>query len=251
MEMKQGPASRWSRASFGGLRISVLAVVLPVLSACPPVEEADYFQMAVGNQWEYYVTQGGLDGEVWNMEVFDADDNPETGRGDVYVVMSRTEPPPEPTLPSLTVDARSFNLATQEDLTGSVAKLIGWQYKWVNNDEGDRNEYFVKAPGSRADWSDHWEYGVNGSAGGTDFWFSVTGSYMPDPVQTPYGTYVDTVEYVREVRLDHSDGTEQYVQHLENWADGVGLIRYVVTAVDGDITEVLLRTTNVAEIPGS
>ncbi len=234
------------------LLVKIPAVLLLCfgLVGCPPVEEADYYQLAVGNQWEYYVTQG-QSGEVWNMEVFDADDNPETGRGDLYVVMSRTEPPPEPNLPSLTIETRSFNLASQEDLTGSVAKLIGWQYKWVNNDEGDRNEYFVKAPTSREDWTDDWQYGVNGSAGGTDFWFSVSASYMTEPVVTGYGTYIDCIEYRREVRLEHDDGTEQYVEHLEAWAAGVGLIRYTLTAVDGDVTEVVLRTTNVADLPGS
>ncbi len=232
-------------ASFATLSLLLLMV------GCPPAEDVDYFQLAVGNHWEYYVTQGGEEGEVWNMEIFDADDNPETGRGDVYLVMNRVEPPPEPTLPSLTVNTRTFNLATQEDLTGSVAKLIGWQYKWVNNDEGDRNEYFVKEPGSGSDWSDDWEYGVNGSAGGTDFWFSVRAARTSDPIQTPYGTYVDSIEVNREVRLDHSDGTEQFVSHVEDWAAGVGLIRYMRTGTDGDVTEVLLRTTNVAEIPGS
>lgn len=233
------------------LRLSlVLLPAVVLLCGCPPVDAVDYYQLAVGNQWEYYVTQGP-EGEVWNMDVLDADDNPETGRGDIYLLMTRTEPPTEPTMPAVVYDARRFNLATQEDLTGSVAKLIGWQYKWVNNDEGDRNEYFVKAPGSASSWSDSWDYGVNGSGGGTDFWFSVTGSYTTDPVQTPYGTYVDCVQYIREVRLDHSDGTEQNIEHVEVWAAGVGLIRYMVTAVDGDVTEVLLRTTNVAEIPGS
>ena len=221
------------------------------LVGCPPTDPIDYYQLSIGNQWEYYVSQGGQDGEVWNMEIFDADDNPETGRGDVFLVMSRTEPPPEPTLPSLTVDTRSFNLATQQDLTGQAPKLIGWQYKWVNNDEGDRDEYFVKAPGSASDWSEAWEYGVNGSAGGTACWFSVDAARRSDPIQTPYGTYVDCIEVQREVRLDHSDGTEQFVSHVEDWAAGVGLIRYVRTGTDGDETEVLLRTTNVAEIPGS
>ena len=96
------------------LRSCMLLLLSAWLCGCPPVESTDYFQMEIGNQWEYYVTQGGLDGEVWNMEVFDADDNPETGRGDIYVVMTRTEPPPEPNLPSLTVDARTFNLAAQQ-----------------------------------------------------------------------------------------------------------------------------------------
>jgi hypothetical protein len=232
------------------LRPLLLLLFAALLCGCPPLDAADYYQLAVGNQWEYYVTQGP-EGEVWNMDVLDADENPETGRGDIYVVMTRTEPAPEPTMDPQVYDARRFNLATQDDLTGSVAKLIGWQYKWVNNDEGDRNEYFVKAPGSASDWSDSWSYGVSESAGGTSFDFSVTGAYMTDPVQTPYGTYVDCVRYTRDVQLNHNDGSQQNIEHVEDWAAGVGLIRYMVTAVDGDVTEVLLRTTNVAEIPGS
>ncbi|MBJ94234.1 MAG: hypothetical protein CMP23_07105 [Rickettsiales bacterium] len=233
------------------MRITVVLLALSWWAGCAPQPQADYFQLAIGNQWEYYVTAGGEEGEVWNMEVLDADDNPESGRGDVYLVMSRTEPPSGPGLASLTVDTRSFNLATQQDLTGSSPQLIGWQYKWVNNDEGDRNEYFVKEPGSRSDWSENWDYRADGNAGGTEFWFSVSERRTTDPIQTPYGTYVDCLEVEREVRLDHSDGTEQFVLHVESWAAGVGLIRYQRTGTDGDVTEVLLRTTNVAEIPGS
>jgi len=249
--MKPLPGPRSGTAFPGLLRLSLVFLPAVLLCGCPPVEAIDYYQLAVGNQWEYFVTQGGVEGEVWNMEIFDADANPDSGRGDIYLLMNHTTPPNEGNPQALTLPERSFNLAAQQDLTGSVAKLIGWQYKVVEEDEGDRNEYFVKAPGSADDWSGSWDYRVSDSGAAMDFAFSVNADRMTDPVQTPYGTYVDYVRCIREVRIEHSDGTEGNRELVEDWASGVGLIRYQVTGVDGDVTEVLLRTTNVAEIPGS
>jgi len=233
-----------------------LVVVAALLVGCPPVQQQDYYQLAPGNHWEYYMSEGTADGVVWDLEVLNADDNEETSRGDLWVVLTRTEPPQAPGFDPLVVRQRSFNIDREQSVSDGETTDLGWVYKWVQSDEeGERNEYFVKTPSGASDWSDSWEFDVFETVGNSQFYFDIEAHVRTEPLQTPYGTYLDSIEYVRTVEIEHNNGEVDRFERVETWAAGVGLIRYQITAENAEgeetVTEGLLRTTNVAPIPGS
>jgi len=242
-----------NRSGYFELGMVVLASTL--LAACPPVETEDYYQLAAGNQWEYYMSEGAADGVIWDLEVLDANENEETSRGDLWVVLTRTEPPQQPGFDPLVIRQRSFNIDLEQTITDGETVDVGWVYKWADSGEGDRNEYFVKKPSGDADWAESWEFDVFEAIGSSRFYFDIEASMRTEPLQTPYGTYLDCIDYIRTVEIEHNDGSVDRVDRLETWAAGVGLIRYRISAQNAEgedtITEGLLRTTNVAPIPGS
>ncbi len=233
------------------LRTITIAALAAVFAGCPAAGESDFFQLAVGNSWEYIVLSGGEDGERWNAISDDPDDNDDarSGRGDIMFRMVRTYPNPDTALPDIEIQMRNFNVSTESTVEG---ELLGWQYKDVPADEGDRNEWFVKVPEpSNPDYSDSWEYDVPGESD-SEVTMEVTQSWCTEPLQTSYGTYDGCLEIIRTKTTDHNNGeliTTQ-VRH-ETWAPGYGLIRYLIIAGDEDETEGRLRATNVASRPGS
>ncbi len=253
-----------------GPGFALLAALSVLLSGCPPVELQEYYQFAIGNTWEYYLTEGGVvtadcgDGidhesvEVWTLAVLDDDENAESQRGDRYVHWTRNWADPCNPSQEYTVTHRAFNLAEEVDLTGLEPVATGYTYKWVGNDEGKRNEYFVMAPNGSADWTESWDARVSGDGGGSDFEFEVSVEVLSEPLQVPYArpgassTYTDVVEYTRtqtaiSVNLDGEELVQTQI-HVEDYAQGVGLIRYHYTNSEDppQVTEALLRTTNIS-----
>jgi hypothetical protein len=236
-------------------RLLSLIVFLSVLTACPPGTAEDHFQLELGNTWEYFLVDGGEEGEFWRLDMLDADDNSESGRGDLFFHMVRTVPNALGEGIPADYEQRRFNLALEQDLTGSVPKPIGWTYRWLPDaqKEGDRGEYFVVSPGSAADWSDDWSYDF-GEDTGSDFSISVTTERSDVPRQTSFGTFTDLVLIERTVEITSFSSGEELVQVTvtsETWASGVGLIHFHILAADGTTTEAVLRTTNVTTSPGT
>ena len=233
--------------------LSLIPLTL-LLTGCPPGGGEDYFRLDVGNTWEYFLVDGGVEGEYWTLSMLDADENEESGRGDVFFQMLRTVP--DALGPGVPADypQRRFNVALEEDTTGSVAMPIGWTYRWLPDaqKEGDRGEYFVKSPGSASDWSDGWSYEVGDA--GSDFDFEVETYRSSEARQTSFGTYTDLVIVERTTEItSYSTGTElvQTTTSVETWAAGVGLIHFSILGADGVTTEAVLRTTNAADSPGT
>ncbi len=233
------------------LSIITTAALAVALGGCPAAGDVDYFQLGIGNTWEYRVLSGGEEGERWTAISDDPDDNEyaRSGRGDIMFHLMRTYPNAEPELPDIEIPMRNFNVSeerTVEDV------LLGWQYKDVPSDEGDRNEWFVKIPDpTDPDYSDSWEYDVP-SESNSEVSIAVTQSWCQEPLLTSYGTYDDCLDVIRTKTTDHNDGeliTTQ-VRH-ETWAGGYGLIRYLIIAGDEDETEGRLASTSVAPRPGS
>ena len=114
-------------------------------------------------------------------------------------------------------------------------------------EEGDRDEYFVVAPGSAGDWSDSWSY-ETGEVGGSDFEHEISVSRCDGEVETSYAVFDDCLEYSRTVTTTNFDfeGNEQILTtvHDETWAADVGLVRYSITASDGHVSTAVLRTTS-------
>lgn len=229
---------------------TLLVASSAILLGCPPTGPGDYANLAVGNTWEYFLVQGGEDEEYWTLQALDADDNTESGRGDIYLRLSRTIPDGLAPGQDETYDQRRFNVAHVQDLTGSEPVTIGWDYRWVLQEEGDRGEFFTVAPGSSADWTNSWNY-ETGEPGGSDFDHEITATRCQDYVETSYGTFGDCVVYERTVTTTNFDlgGEEQVLTtvHHETWANGVGLVRYSITASDGNVSTAVLRTTNSVE----
>jgi hypothetical protein len=231
------------------MRPLALLLALPSLSACAVGEEADYFHFAIGNHWEYYLNEGGVDGEHWFLEIQDADDNPETQRGDFYFNFYQTVPNSVPQQPDLQFFLRRFNFSVETATADAGEEVaLGFIYRWAPEDEGERDEFVVKVPEDGADWYDSWEYG--GSTGTTETTYEVAEWRRADPVQTPHGTYTDCVDVERTLTQVSQQGQGEITTvqvREETWANGVGLVRYRITAVDGGVSEGLLRETNVAE----
>lgn len=229
-----------------------LAVALALVSAlalagCPPSGPGDYYNLGLGYTWEYFLVEGGEEGEFWTLQALDADENTESGRGDFYMRLTRTIPDGLAPGQDQTFEQRRFNVAHQQDLTGSEPVSIGWTYRWVLQEEGDRDSYFVVAPGSAADWTDSWSY-ETGEVGGSDFEHEIDVARCDDDVETSYATFSDCLEYTRTVTTTNFDfeGNEQVLTtvHHEAWAADVGLVRYSITASDGHVSTAVLRTTN-------
>lgn len=236
-------------------RLLVPVLFSLLLAGCPPTIIDDYFQMEVGNTWEYFLVDGGEVDEFWTLNALDADDNDESGRGDIFFRMVRTVPDGIADGVPAEYEQRRFNIGLEQDLTGSEPRPIGWTYRWLPEaqKEGDREEYFVVVPGSRDDWTDSWSYEF-GEDGGSDFYIEVDTQRSEGPRQTSYGTYNDLVECVRTVEITSFATGEELVQTTvttETWAAGVGLIHFHVLAADDTTTEGVLRTTNVADAPGT
>ena len=221
------------------------------LAGCDAAGADSYFQLAVGNTWEYRVVSGGEEGERWSLISDDPDDNDAapSGRGDIFFKMERTYPNPDSALPDIVIQMRNFNISEEMSVDGAA---LGWQYKDVPADEGDRNEWFVKNPDvTDPVYTDSWEFEVPGDSE-SEVNIVVEQSWCAAPVQTSYGTYADCLDVVRTKTTDHNNGeliTTQ-IRH-ETWAPGYGLIRYLIIAGDEDETEGRLSATSVAARPGS
>jgi hypothetical protein len=238
------------------LRRTALPALLPLLSlaplaaACPGGgAAADYYRMEQGLSWDYYlISEGGAEDEAWALQVLDADENEETSIGDLFFRLQRSYTDESNPSQTYTLDQRKFNLRLEEDETTDPPAPIGWTYRWVNQDEGERGEYFVKVPGADTEWSDDWDYEIEGDAGGSDFGFEVHAERWAEPVEASLGTYDDTIAYTRTVTITSFglDGDElvQVQEHHEYWAAGVGLVRYLFVHSDGDVSEVVLRSTD-------
>ncbi len=221
--------------------------VICVLLGCPPPSGGDYLNLSAGSTWEYYLIEGGEEGEYWTLEALDAGENPTNQRGDIYFRLSRVIPDgvgDDEVLPQ-----RRFNVRHVQDLTGSAPVSIGWDYRWVaSQEEGLRSEYFVKSPGSAADWSDRWEFEYD-EASGSDFEHRVETQRCEDEVVTSYGVFADCIEVTRSVdtiNFDLNDNPEPALTtvHEEVWAEGVGLIRYSILSSDDQRSTMVLRTTD-------
>ncbi len=234
------------------MRALVCLAPVVFLLGCPPSGGGDYYNFGLGYTWEYVLIEGGEDDEFWTLQALDADENDESGRGDYYIKLTRTLPDSLGPGQDQTFDQRRFNVDHEQDLTGSEPVSIGWSYKWVLQEEGDREEYFVVAPGSARDWSDSWSY-ETGESGGSDFEHEITASRCTDQVVSSFISTADCIEYERTVTTTNFalDGSEQVLTtvHHETWAAGVGLMRYSITASDGGVSTAVLRTTDSAEAP--
>jgi hypothetical protein len=237
------------------IRLLPLLASAFLLAACPPGSSDDHFQLALDNTWEYFLVDGGEDGEFWTLTISDADENEESGRGDLFFEMVRTVPDALGIGVPADYPQRRFNLALEQDLTGSTPKPIGWTYRWLPDaqKEGGRGEYFVVSPGSAADWSDDWSYDF-GEGSGSDFALAVTTERSETARQTSFGTFDDLILVERTVVITSFSSGEELVQTTvtsETWAAGVGLIHFHILAADGATTEAVLRTTNVTTPPGT
>jgi hypothetical protein len=228
-----------------------VAILSAGIAGCAPSAANNYFQLDVGNTWEYRVVAGGEEGERWSLISDDPDDNDDapSGRGDIYFRMVRTWPNPEPALPDLVIQMRSFNISEKMSVDEDV---LGWEYKDVPADEGDRNEWFLKTPDTTdPDYTDGWDYELSGDAN-TEIIIDVEQFWCPAPLQTSYGTYADCLEVVRLKSTHYIDDEITITQtRHETWAAGYGLIRFLIIAGDGDETEGRLSATSVAARPGS
>jgi len=225
--------------------LSLLAALgAAAVMGCAPTVAQDYFRLEVGNSWEYFVVEGGTDGETWYLEALDADDNDMSGRGDVYLRMMQ-ELPDDPGSPFF---LRRFNIRHEQDLTGSTPVSIGWSYRWVEKNEGDRDEWFVTSPGSDSGWTDSWSYSVQESGAGSEFEHEVTAGYCTEEVAASYATTDDCVEVERTITtVNHSlgeDAPDLVTVHIETWAAGVGLLRYRILESDGQTKDAVLRTAS-------
>jgi hypothetical protein len=229
------------------MRLLLPLLCLP-LAACSGAG-ADYFRIETGLTWEYSLVTGGVQDEVWRLEIVDAEENPANQRGQLWWRIIRSEPHPDFAGERLETDHRSFNVGLEEDQTGSEPVPIGWTYRHVELDEGDRNEFFVKVPEGGNTWSDTWSYTIDD--GGSEFDYSVEIARGEDTVQTGLGNYDDTVRVVRTTVITNTAGGNDQVLtqvHEEHWARDVGLVRYRFTAADGEVTDAALRTADTVDL---
>ncbi len=230
------------------MRALVLPCLALLLAACPPTSNEDYFNLAVGYTWEFYLLEGGEDGEFWTVQALDADENTESGRGDIYFRLTRTIPDGLGPGTDQVLEQRRFNVRHVQDLTGSEPVSIGWDYRWVLQEEGEREEYFLRQPGSAKDWSDGWDY-ETGEPGGSDFEHTVEMATCTEPVATSAGEFEDCVTVTRTVEVTNYDinGNPEdplTTVHTEVWARDVGLASYEILASDLQRSYAVLRTTN-------
>lgn len=219
---------------------------------CDTASTDDYFRFEIDQSWTYYLNEGGREDEVWTLEILDADDNEQSARGDFYFLLTQTYPNPEPALPDVTYPLRQFNFAAELEGTVENPTVSAWVYKWANSDEGLRNQDFVVPPGEEDSWSLSWESGSD--SGTTEWTYDVLSERRAEGIQVPHGFYEDCIEVTRTITTTSTVGgeeTETTQVRQETWANGVGLIRYHLTATDGTIVEGLLRETTAAERAGS
>lgn len=224
---------------------ALLSLATPLLLVgCEPAAGPDFLHLDLGNTWEYRLVEGeGEVGEAWIAEIRDDDDNNESARGQVMFEMRRT-------YADTSLRMRAFNLSWDPELDVEG----GWLYKWVEHDEGERNNAFVLAPGEDPDWSAEWSY-EDIESGGSDFSHEVTAERSSEPVLTSYGTYSDTVYVHRQLTVvNYLSGVAQeplVQERNEVWAEGVGLIVYGIQSSDGTYVEARLSATSVADRVGA
>lgn len=226
------------------MRSLLLALVLAPLTGCAGLGAADYYQFEEGNSWEYFVRDSELTDEQWVLSIKDGDDNDQGGNGRFYFeLMAYWKDATNPNI-DYEEPRRRFNISPDFGGLGEDADIIAWQYKQVNNDEGRRNENFAVAPGDDPDWSETWDFSINGSGGGSDFDFEITASYSDEEIQTTPGTFDQTlhIERVRTTTSNNGGEVQVLTSVREEWyvAD-IGLIRYRDTASDGQVVEGVLR----------
>ncbi|MCP4867580.1 MAG: hypothetical protein GY898_02540 [Proteobacteria bacterium] len=226
-----------------------LALLLPLalLTACPPPGGGDYANLEVGYTWEYFLIEGGEEDEFWTLQALESDENPANGRGDIYFRLTRTIPDGLSPGNDQTLEQRRFNVELKQDLTGSAPVDIGWEYKWVLQEEGERGEFLIKTPGSAGDWTDGWDYEITET--GSDFVHSIEMRRCDEEVETSYDVFDDCVHVTRTldtINYDINNNPEDPLTtiHEEVWAEGVGLVRYSILASDGQRSTAVLRTTN-------
>jgi|GEM_PF-1972504 len=227
----------------------LLAAPLILTSGCAAGDARDYFQIAEGNTWEFFVRNSELNDERWTLQILDADENEQGGRGELYFELIATYT--DATNPTLEYNEfrRRFNVSADNGGLGEDAPVIAWQYKQVNNDEGLRNENFVVQPEESPDWSASWDFEVDGEGGGSDFEFELVAGWATDSVQTSLGQFENTlkIERTRSTISNTGEGQQILTNLREEWyAPDVGLVQYRETGADGISVEGVLRTTNVS-----
>lgn len=231
----------------------ILALSLLLVVGCGTGSGADdYFRFEAGNTWTYYLNEGGQEDEVWTLDVLDADENEQSARGDFFFLLTQTYPNPEPALPDITSPLRQFNFSAELSGTVENPEVSSWVYKWANDDEGLRNQDFVVPPGDDSAWTTTWESGSD--TGTLEVAYEIASSRRAEGIRVPFGFYEDCIDVRRTItRTGTVAGDDSVTVQVreETWANGVGLIRYHLTATDGTISEGLLRETNTAERAGS
>jgi len=228
------------------MKYAALALSALLMTGCSGLGSGDYFQIAEGNSWSFFVRNSELNDEQWTLNVLDSDENDASGRGEFFMQLMRTYK--DDVNPAIEYEEilRGFNLSADYGGLGEDADPVAWVYKYANTDEGDRNENFVVQPGTEADWSLSWDYEVRGSGGGSDFEFEIDMAYETEPIQTSLGTFEDTLAVTRTRTTVSSGGDDLTNTRQEWWAVDVGLIRYIETGADGLSVEGVVRTTNFA-----
>lgn len=218
---------------------AMLALLL-LTTGCSGLGVGDYFRIEEGNTWGFFVRNSDLNDERWTLSVLDADENEQNQRGTLYWQFLKTYK--DDVNPAIEYEAllRSFNVSADYGGASEDSVPVAWLYKFVNEDEGERNENFLVQPGSESDWSVSWDYEVDGSL---DFEFVVDMAYETEPIQTSLGTFEDTLSVTR-TRTWSSGGDPLENVRQEWWAQNVGLIRYIETGADGLSVEGVVRTTN-------
>jgi hypothetical protein len=221
-----------------------------LLLGCPAGPGDDYYLLEVGNVWEYALL-GGEATDVWTLALADAADNPNDERGDIYVRLFRLEEDQLRPGETIEVNQRAFNIRSEEDNTGSEPVPQGWTYRFANEEEGVRNEFFLPQPGNDG-WTDPWEYEFE-SSNTTDWSHSVVCTQGTDRVETAYGNYDDTVNVVRQVQkrtVDALSGDTQTLTwtHEEFWALDAGLVRYRLTSSQGQTFDLALRNASAFDL---
>ncbi len=221
-------------------RAAILTLPLLLATGCGGLGVGDYFRIEEDNTWSFFVRNSELNDEQWTLSVLDADDNEENQRGSLYWQLRQTyKDDVNPTIEHA-ANLRAFNLSPDYGGQGEDAVPVAWIYKYVNTEEGLRNENFLVQPGTESDWSASWEFTVRESF---DFVFDIEMAYETEPIQTSLGTFEDTLAVTR-TRTWSSGGDPLLNVRQEWWAVNVGLIRYIETGADGLSVEGVVRTTN-------
>lgn len=230
------------------IRASIALSAALCLAACPSVDEqADFFLLEAGNEWTYTTISGG-NGEEWTLQVQDATENPNSSRGDLWFYLWFPENANDPQDPDRIIESpfRSFNVSLEEDATGDEPIPIGYTYRFVGGDEGDRNEFFVKYPPADGEaYSESWSYEVESETGTRRDEYEVSISTSSDPVETGYGSWDNNIlvhKLHTQINVQQNgDEVEFEREHFETWAAGGGLVRYKFVSVDEEVTEIVVR----------
>jgi len=225
-------------------RAAILALPLLLTTGCSGLGVGDYFKIEEDNTWSFFVRNSELNDEQWTLSVLDSDENEQSGRGMFFIQLLRTyKDDVNPTIEYEEI-LRGFNVSPDYGGQGEDANPVAWVYKYANTDEGDRNENFLVQPGTDRDWTDAWDFEVEGAGGGSDFEFEISMSYESESIQTSLGTFDDTLAITRTRTTVSSGGDPLENVRQEWWAVDVGLIRYIETGADGLSVEGVVRTTN-------